>query len=736
MQHGGWRTSGRYGLVAVALGVGIALTGASPVAWADDAAGDGGGPARPAATQDRSDGPDSKSGSMGSGSTAPGSSAREASSEDTTAERTAPGSTAPRRDRSERKSTTSSRFGSREDNRPRDPLSRLKQIRARVQADQAEAKPTAAGQSSDRPGVAFRPPAVTDLVAAVTRPLDRVTAALVPRPGTEEPAAGGAAAEGAAPTGAEAPDRPLTGPAQGRLLRLVSEAADLPRELAALPRELAALPRELAALPRELAADAPRLSDLSEPRELAVDRQADLRPLLELVPRPLREVLDRPQVVASPRPALAVVPDPAVVPDTAAAPDPAAEDIPEPQPLSKIAKLAQAPARLINTVLQVLDLTVSENGPRSPFDWSPIDQAIFAVFREVEDLLGLSRTPAEQPTTTSLDYTCDDNDCTTKTPTVAQFLNASSAKYVLGGQPGDLKPFVVDGQQMQSTNTLSGMSGTAWVTPEGQVIIAYSGTTGGTNLLVNPVIAVTQILADVQVIVTRTTPWAFHDSLDFANEVRAEANKQGYADEDIFVTGHSLGAWEAQYVAQNTGLGGIGFEGPGLNTVNPGNNNGADSNFVNVLTYGDAAAYFSSDVPGLGPIMRIMPGGSNKPHYGNIVMIGDQEAAYPMINAAALLDRSPLFLPVVIIDVAVNFFQYHLPAVQAHHLGVSPDPGVVPWLGNPTGRVDEWGELTIPQLQAAAADEGRLFDNGAANRPAADPAAADPAAVDPAELAA
>lgn len=53
---------------------------------------------------------------------------------------------------------------------------------------------------------------------------------------------------------------------------------------------------------------------------------------------------------------------------------------------------------------------------------------------------------------------------------------------------------------------------------------------------------------------------------------------------------------------------------------------------------------------------------------------------------------------------------------------------MVPWLGNPTGRVDEWGELTIPQLQAAAADEGRLFDNGGANRGAADPAAADPAA--------
>ncbi|MCV7080821.1 hypothetical protein [Mycolicibacterium insubricum] len=47
--------------------------------------------------------------------------------------------------------------------------------------------------------------------------------------------------------------------------------------------------------------------------------------------------------------------------------------------------------------------------------------------------------------------------------------------------------------------------------PEGQVIIAYSGTTGGTNLLANPVIAVTQIIADLQVIATRH-PWHFHDA--------------------------------------------------------------------------------------------------------------------------------------------------------------------------------------------------------------------------------
>ena len=53
---------------------------------------------------------------------------------------------------------------------------------------------------------------------------------------------------------------------------------------------------------------------------------------------------------------------------------------------------------------------------------------------------------------------------------------------------------------------------------------------------------------------------------------------------------------QAQYVAQQLGLNGIGFEGTGLSTTVPGN--GADSLFVNTATYGDMAAYLSSDLPG------------------------------------------------------------------------------------------------------------------------------------------
>ncbi|GCA98684.1 hypothetical protein [Mycolicibacterium sp. NCC-Tsukiji] len=376
-----------------------------------------------------------------------------------------------------------------------------------------------------------------------------------------------------------------------------------------------------------------------------------------------------------------------------------------PQPLNPIAKIIQLPGRIINTVLQVLDLTVSQSGPKSPFNWSPISEALFAGFRRIEDMLGLSKTPTAAPVVPELTYT---GPTSGDTPTVEQFLNASANAYVLGAQPGDLKPFTVNGFQMQTFNPLSGAVGKAWVTPEGQIIVAYQGTTGGTNLLFHPLIALSQIFTDMQVIFTHTTPQAFWDSLAFERKVEAAALEQGYTTDDIFVTGHSLGGWEAQFVAQKTGRGGIGFEGPGLNTSVPGN--GVNSNFVNIETYGDTAAYFSTDLPGLQPFMPAYdPTGGSKPHYGNIVMIGEPDAVNPLFNASALWGPNPINDIIFAVDILGNFFEHHLPGMQAYNLGVAPDPGVVPWLGSYTGPINDWGDLDIYELQHAASDAGVLI---------------------------
>jgi len=377
-----------------------------------------------------------------------------------------------------------------------------------------------------------------------------------------------------------------------------------------------------------------------------------------------------------------------------------------PQPLSPLAELLQLPGRLINALLQVFDLTESASSPPSPISFEPINNLLFAAFRELERLFGLDRTPPVQPAVPTLTY---GGPTTAPTPTVAQFLNASAAGYVLGATPGGLVPFTVNGFQVVSTNIFSGMVGKAWVAPEGQVIIAYQGTTGGSHLLFNPLITISQVLADLQVIFTRTTPWAFYDALRFAQRVQAAAALQGYGSDDIFVTGHSLGGWEAQYVAQQIGLAGIGFEAPGINTIVTGN--GADAMFVNIGTYGSPAPYMATDLPGLQPFMpAYVPGGGTKPHYGPIVMIGDPAAMTPLYNASALWGKSLIGSFIFLVDFLGNFFQYHLPGVQAYHLDVTPDPGMVTWLGTSRGPVHTgYGTLTIPQLMKAASDDGILF---------------------------
>jgi hypothetical protein len=133
--------------------------------------------------------------------------------------------------------------------------------------------------------------------------------------------------------------------------------------------------------------------------------------------------------------------------------------------------------------------------------------------------------------------------------------------------------------------------------------------------------------------------------------------------------------------------------------------------FVNIETYGDPAPLMSTDLPGLQPFMPpYVPGGGTKPHYGSIVMIGDPTAMTPLQNAAALFGKGLIGAVIFLVDFLGNFFQYHLPGVQAYHLDVANDPGVVPWLGTARGPVHTgYGKLTIPQLLKTASDDGILF---------------------------
>jgi hypothetical protein len=376
-----------------------------------------------------------------------------------------------------------------------------------------------------------------------------------------------------------------------------------------------------------------------------------------------------------------------------------------PAAVSPIATIFALPARIVDAVLGLVGITPAAGNTPTPISPAPIVQLVFAAFREFEKVAGLDSPPAVQPTNTET-FT---GSLTTPTPTVAQLLDAATAEYVLGGTPGGLTPFTVNGFPVTSTNELTGEAAQVWVTPQNQIIVAYSGTTGGTNLLFNPLIGVTQVLTDAQAVLTRTNPAGTADALRFAQQVETEAAAQGYTPNDIFVTGHSLGAWEAEYVAQNTGLGGIGFESLGLATTVPGN--GADSLFVNTSTYGDPAS-FSSDLPGLQPFApTYVPGGGIYPHYGPIVMLGDPNSQTPLTNAAQLWGTG------IVGDLAFLFvglgqlFEYHLPSDQAHNLDVNLEPGLLPGSGVYSGPVyTGFGDDTIPEFLGAASTAGILIE--------------------------
>jgi hypothetical protein len=156
-------------------------------------------------------------------------------------------------------------------------------------------------------------------------------------------------------------------------------------------------------------------------------------------------------------------------------------------------------------------------------------------------------------------------------------------------------------------------------------------------------------------------------------------------------------------------MGGIGFESPGINTIVAGN--GAESGFLNIETYGDSASYIATDLPALQPFMPpYVPGGGSKPHYGSIVMIGNPEATTPLINASTLWGTSlggDLMFGIVFLG---NFSEHHLPGMQAYNLGLTLDPGLLPWLGATAGPIEaSWGTMTIPELMKAASQAGALI---------------------------
>ncbi len=297
---------------------------------------------------------------------------------------------------------------------------------------------------------------------------------------------------------------------------------------------------------------------------------------------------------------------------------------------------------------------------------------------------------------------------TAATPTVSELLNAANAEYVIAGTPPvGMKPFEILGIPVTYTNEIDGVSAKVWVTAENQVIIAYQGTTGGDNLLTNPVILIPQLLSDFGA-ATLTNPPAYADALNFANFVVGAANAEGYATANVFVTGHSLGGIEAEYVAAKTGLGGIGFESTGLPAKDIA---GQATNFVNTAEFGDPVASYASDVAGEQPFgPAYVAGGGKDPHYGLIIQFGSPADQVTLSQDMANWQQSSSADTTTFENWAGLLLAHHFPGVQAHDLGVtlSPYSILAEGGGNFTAPVWNVANLTIPEFVQAAAANGLL----------------------------
>ena len=180
-----------------------------------------------------------------------------------------------------------------------------------------------------------------------------------------------------------------------------------------------------------------------------------------------------------------------------------------------------------------------------------------------------------------------------------------------------LKPLTVNGKVVQLYNQKAGVSAEAFETTGSgpkRVIIAYEGTNpygdGNTDAFSG-----SQLLDDASFFAAKPAAGAAVAD-KFAKEVIGIAVSRGIAKFNVSLTGHSLGAAEAEYAAEATGLAGVTFGTPGIDITGKQ----APSKLTNFVDDGDPVGNFGAD--GADPLGNFVTS-SNIQHYGGVTLIGD-----------------------------------------------------------------------------------------------------------------
>jgi hypothetical protein len=195
-------------------------------------------------------------------------------------------------------------------------------------------------------------------------------------------------------------------------------------------------------------------------------------------------------------------------------------------------------------------------------------------------------------------------------PTLLEFWNAANAVYGDNGegQTADTAPptstgltLLLDSGQINANWISDGFFGQAFLDAAGSVIISFEGSI--LNLRDQSSYAKGSRGADLAISIG-LTPSAFIDAHTFADDVQQYLALHSLGSHPIYLTGHSLGGAEAEYVASLDHYNGVTFGAPG--TLRPTYKAAvAGQTFINYVDFGDPVGNFGfhfSRVQEVGPV--------------------------------------------------------------------------------------------------------------------------------------
>ena len=240
-----------------------------------------------------------------------------------------------------------------------------------------------------------------------------------------------------------------------------------------------------------------------------------------------------------------------------------------------------------------------------------------------------------------------ETDTSTDQPTLNQYLNVSNfmyygqtLSYAQSGLQAEigLQPLMRGGKPVAVLNEKTGLFSEAFVTTGGgpkQIIIGYEGTS---LYKFSNEFTGAQAYDDAAIFAGRDAV-SFKGSARFAEQVMRIGHSQGISKGNIFLTGHSLGAAEAEYAGMKTGLAGDTFGTPGIEIPNAVAGNplrGRQSKLTNYVDYGDPVGNYATDGPdpfGSYVISR------NTQHYGGATLICNQSSQSLLTGAVSDLQQ-------------------------------------------------------------------------------------------------